>query len=107
VLVRLSPDNAIVTIQGSWGALARRGNQILRAGTFKVDSIDGSGSGDAFDAGFLVGVLEGWALEDLVRFAGAAGASCTRAVGCHDGVFRFDEAMTFIVQSHLEITRVA
>lgn len=106
-LARLVPDATVVITLGDAGALARRGRQILRAGAFKVDSVDESGSGDAFDAGFLVGMLEGWELEDSLRFASAVGASCTRALGCHDGVFHFDEALAFISQNHLEVASVA
>jgi sugar/nucleoside kinase (ribokinase family) len=107
VFARLNPACTVVITQGKAGVLARRGDQVLRAGSFKVDSIDESGGGDAFDAGFLVGMLENWTLEDSLRFASAVGASCTRALGCHDGVFHFDEAVAFLAQNHLEITRVA
>jgi sugar/nucleoside kinase (ribokinase family) len=107
ILARFNPDGTIVITQGSAGALARRGSEKLRAGAFQVDSIDESGSGDAFDAGFLVGMLEGWSLEDSLRFASAVGASCTRALGCHDGIFEFEEAMDFVAHNHLEIAPVA
>jgi sugar/nucleoside kinase (ribokinase family) len=105
-LARFNPDSAIVITQGAAGAVARQGNQILRADAFKLDFVDESGAGDSFDAGFLVGMLEGWSLEDSLRFASAVGASCTRALGCHDGVFTFDEARAFIKQNHLEIRSV-
>jgi sugar/nucleoside kinase (ribokinase family) len=107
VLASFVPDGTIVITQGGAGALARRGRRILRAGAFEVESIDESGSGDAFDAGFLVGMLEGWPWEDSLRFASAVGASCTRALGCHDGVFRFEEARTFTAQHHFEIEVIA
>ncbi len=107
ILARFNPDGPIVITQGSGGALARRRSEILRAGAFKVDSIDQSGSGDAFDAGFLVGMLEGWSLEDSLRFASAVGASCTRALGCHEGVFPLQEALAFMAQNPLEIERIA
>ena len=106
ILARFNPAGTIVITQGGAGALARRGSETLRAAAFRVDSIDGSGSGDAFDAGFLVGLLEGWPLEDSLRFASAVGASCTRALGCHDGVFEFEEAMDFVARNQLELERV-
>jgi sugar/nucleoside kinase (ribokinase family) len=107
ILARFNPDGTIVITQGSAGALAKRGNETLRAAAFRVDSLDESGSGDAFDAGFLVGMLEGWPLEDSLRFASAVGASCTRALGCHDGVFQLEEALAFVAQNRLEIASVA
>lgn len=106
VLASLSPNCTVVITQGKAGALARRGGEILRAGAFQVDSIDESGGGDAFAAGFLVGMLEAWPLEDSLRFASAVGASCTSALGCHEGVFHLDEALAFVAQNHLEIARI-
>ena len=106
ILGRFNPCGTVVITQGHEGAVARRGNHVLRAGAFKVDSVDGSGSGDAFDAGFLVGMMEGWSLEDSLCFASAVGASCTRALGCQTSVFDFNEAVAFVAQNHLDLERV-
>lgn len=106
VLAELNPHCTVVITLGSAGVLAKQGDEVLRAGIFRVDSVDESGGGDAFTAGFLVGRLENWSLEHSLRFASAAGASCTRALGCHDGVFHFDEAAAFISQNNLKITRI-
>ncbi len=38
--------------------------------------------------------------------ASAVGASCTRALGCTDGVFRFDEARAFVAEHPLELTDI-
>ena len=106
-LARFNPDATIVITQGSAGALARHGGETLRAAAFAVESVDESGSGDAFAAGFLVGMLEGWPLPEILRFSSAVGASCTRALGCHEGVFEFEEALAFVAQNRLEIAPVA
>jgi len=107
ILSRLNPDCAVVITLGRSGAVARRGREVVQTSAFKVDSVDESGGGDAFDAGFIVGQLEGWSLEESLRFASAAGASCSRAIGCHDGVFTFDEARDFIARNSLAIFRSA
>ena len=103
ILARLNPKCTVIITQGKAGTLVRQGDQVMRAGVYQVDSVDESGAGDAFSAGFLVGVLENWSLEDSLRFASAVGASCTRALGCHDGVFRFDEAIAFVAKTPLEL----
>ncbi len=103
---RLNPNCAFVITQGRAGALAKRGDQVIQAGIYRMESIDGTGAGDAFDAGFFVGLLDGWSLEDTLRFASAVGASCTRALGTTAGVFSFNEALTFIKQNPLEIKRL-
>lgn len=105
-LAGANADCTIVITQGSAGALVRRGSRVLRASAYQVDSVDGSGGGDAFDAGFLVGMLNGWPIEDTLRFASAVGASCTRAIGCHAGVFHFDEARAFVAQQPLDISTI-
>jgi sugar/nucleoside kinase (ribokinase family) len=51
-----------------------------------VEAVDGTGAGDAFVAGFLYGRLAGWATEACARFANAAGALATTAVGAFEGV---------------------
>jgi sugar/nucleoside kinase (ribokinase family) len=51
-----------------------------------VDAVDGTGAGDAFVAGFLYGRLAGWTTEACARFANAAGALATTAVGAFEGV---------------------
>lgn len=106
VLSAVNPDCIVVITQGRAGALARRGNEILRAGAYQVESIDSSGGGDAFDAGFLVGMLENRPLDASLRFASAVGASCTRALGCTGGVFTYDEAQAFVSRHPLAIERV-
>jgi sugar/nucleoside kinase (ribokinase family) len=53
---------------------------------FRVDSIDGTGAGDAFAAGFLHGLLAGRPFEECARLANAAGGLATRAVGAFEGV---------------------
>jgi sugar/nucleoside kinase (ribokinase family) len=89
-LAQFNPLGTIVITQGRRGVLARRGKEVLQAKAFTVKTIDESGAGDAFDAGFIVGLLEGWPLEQTVSFASAVGASCTRALGCTAGVFYYE-----------------
>jgi sugar/nucleoside kinase (ribokinase family) len=102
-LARLNPDCTIVITKGHHGALAKRGELVIEASVYRMESIDGTGAGDAFDAGFFVGLLEGWSLEETLRFASAVGASCTRALGTTAGVFTFAEALAYIQQNPLEI----
>ena len=70
-----------------------------------MEAIDGFGSDDTFAAGFITGALQDWSLEDTLRFASAVGVSCTRVLGCTDGVFRFDEALTFVSENALPVER--
>ena len=58
-----------------------------------VAEVDGTGSGDAFAAGLLHGTLAGWSLERAARFACAAGALATTAVGASGGVRGLDATL--------------
>jgi sugar/nucleoside kinase (ribokinase family) len=106
ILSRLNPDCAIAITLGRRGALVRCKDHLFRAGAYAVESIDESGAGDAFAAGFITGLLENWPLEQTLRFASAVGASCTRALGCTEGVFHFDEALAFVAENPLKIVRL-
>jgi ribokinase len=52
---------------------------------FRVDVLDTTCAGDAFAAGFLLGVSLGRPLDESVRLGNAAGALCTTRIS-HRGV---------------------
>lgn len=60
-----------------------------------VDAVDGTGAGDAFVAGLLYGLLDGWPIERAARLANAAGALATTAVGGSEGVRTLAETLAF------------
>jgi sugar/nucleoside kinase (ribokinase family) len=64
--------------------------------SFKVQPVDGTGSGDAYVAGFLCGVLRGWETVRCTRFANAVGAMCVTALGATGGIRSLEETETFI-----------
>src|SRR5262249_39963517 len=55
---RLGAGTAVVTM-GSEGAVLVSDLARLRVGVFSVPFVDGSGGGDAFDAGYIYGLLHG------------------------------------------------
>jgi len=105
-LSSLNPACEVVITLGEHGAVACRGPEMIEAGPYPVKSIDESGAGDAFAAGYIVGLLEDWCLEKTVSFASAVGASCTSALGCTAGVFTFNQAVAFVGQQPLDIKRI-
>ena len=94
----------VIITQGSKGAIAARGGQFWRSGTYPVKAIDPSGSGDAFAAGIIAGILRGRDMPDTLCYASALGASATRAVGTTDGVFTAEEAESFRADHSMEIS---
>jgi sugar/nucleoside kinase (ribokinase family) len=93
--VDLGAATAVVTRGGDGLAVATR-DGTWTAGAFAVDVVDASGSGDAFDAGFIVGLIEGWDLGRTLAFASAAGGSCCTRLGTTAGVFTRAEAEAFL-----------
>ena len=65
---------------------SREDNKGLKLPAYSVKVKDSTGAGDAFCAGFLIGILKGWDIERTGRFANAAGASCITEIGGTDGV---------------------
>jgi sugar/nucleoside kinase (ribokinase family) len=76
----------VIITMGSDGMLVRTATDMLRLAAPKVDVVDGSGAGDAFAAGLIVGILEQWSLERSLRFASMVGALACTALGCTDGI---------------------
>ncbi|MDH7485320.1 MAG: sugar kinase [Anaerolineae bacterium] len=99
----LGCGTAVITL-GERGVLARTATQTVQAPAFPVHTVDPSGAGDAFDAGFIIGLLEGWDLVRTVEFACAIGASATMKLGCTTGVFTRAEAQAFLAANRLPIS---
>lgn len=97
---------AVVITCGEHGSVIVAGNQRLRAGTYPVEYKGGTGSGDAFDAGFITGMLRGGDLLECVRWGSAIGASCVRSISATDSVFTRLEAEAFLAQHELRIERL-
>lgn len=93
---------AVITMGGN-GSVLVGPTARLRAGTFDVDYVDGSGGGDAFDAGYICGLLRGLDPRGCLQLASALGASCVRAVGTTPGVFTQAECESFLNNNQLPI----
>lgn len=99
---RLGAGTVVIT-RGSEGAVLVNDKLRLCAGAYPVEFVDGCGGGDAFDAGYIYGLLHGLSVEDCLRYASALGASCVRAVGATPGVFSRTECEKFLQQHRLPI----
>ncbi len=102
---RMGAGAAVITL-GTEGAVLVSADARLRAGVFSVPYVDGSGGGDAFDAGYIYGLLHGLGVEDCLRVASALGASCVRAVGTTPGVFTEPECQAFLREHTLWIEKI-
>jgi sulfofructose kinase len=71
---------------GQEGVLAWDGSQFHYAPAFRVLSLDTTGAGDIFHAGFIYGLLQDWALPRQLDFACAAAALNCTAPGARGGI---------------------
>ncbi len=93
----------VVITRGQLGVVSVSESMCVNIGTYPACFVDGSGGGDAFNAGYIVGLLEGRSELDCLRLASAVGASCVRTVGTTAGVFTRAEAEEFIGRHHLAV----
>jgi sugar/nucleoside kinase (ribokinase family) len=71
----------VVVKQGAAGAAARQDQASAHDPGFHVRVVDTTGAGDSFNAGYLYGHLQGWALSDALALGCACGALSTRGPG--------------------------
>jgi sugar/nucleoside kinase (ribokinase family) len=96
--------NAVVVTLGNSGAVAVAGSKYWQCGIYPIHGVNPSGSGDAFSAGIIAGIIGGFDMAQTLCYASALGASATRAIGTTDGVFTKTEVETFIASSPLTVT---
>jgi sulfofructose kinase len=71
---------------GQEGVLAWDGSHFHYAPAFQVKTLDTTGAGDIFHAGFIYGLLQGWPLARQLDFACAAAALNCAAAGARGGI---------------------
>ncbi len=71
---------------GHEGVLAWDGSQFHYAPAFQVKTLDTTGAGDIFHAGFIYGLLQSWPLARQLDFACAAAALNCTAAGARGGI---------------------
>ncbi|HET6382940.1 MAG TPA: carbohydrate kinase family protein [Armatimonadota bacterium] len=86
----------VVLKMGADGCYLRSSDFELLLPAFPVKAIDALGAGDAFAAGFLTGVVNGWDLRETGRFANAVGALSVMSLGATTGIRALDETLSFM-----------
>lgn len=95
--------STVVITRGDEGSLLVGDGLSLRAGVYPVEFVGGTGSGDAFDAGYIAGLLAGEAPAGCLRWGSVLGASCVRSINATEGVFDRHEAEAFMREHTLEV----
>ncbi|HVO38058.1 MAG TPA: carbohydrate kinase family protein [Spirochaetia bacterium] len=87
VVIKLGDKGCYVKAAGKDG---------FSTGAFRANVVDTTGAGDSFVAGFLSGIIRGWALERCAALACAVAALNIQKVGATAGLPTFDEARRFM-----------
>jgi sulfofructose kinase len=84
---------------GNEGAMALVKGKILHVESFRVKTVDTTGAGDVFHAGFIYGLLQNWEVDKILRFANAVAALKCRNLGGRSGIPTLEEVQKFLISS--------
>jgi len=96
---------AVITC-GEQGTVLVSQDLRVHAGVYPVSFVGGTGAGDAFDAGYIAGLLAGEDAIGCLKWGSALGASCVRAISATESVFSRDEAIRFMQSHELPLERL-
>lgn len=92
--------HAVFTMGGRGSIIASREmDEWIRVPAFKVPVVDSTGCGDAYCAGFLVGLSQGWDLAQCGLFGAAASALVITGLGSDAGIIDFDSTYQFMQET--------
>jgi 5-dehydro-2-deoxygluconokinase len=88
-----------VVKQGPKGVLAvHRDGTVAEVPPTPVEVVNGLGAGDAFGGSLCHGLLEGWELDRIMRYANAAGALVASRLACSSAMPTQDELHDFLAR---------
>ncbi len=85
-----------VVKMGPAGVLGLNDDGFVEVPPYPVEVLNGLGAGDAFGGALCHGLLAGWPLEQILRFANVAGAIVASQIACSDAM-----PTTAEVEAHL------
>jgi sugar/nucleoside kinase (ribokinase family) len=88
-VLALGPD-AVLVSRGAHGAALITADRRIDVPAFPADVVDTTGCGDACSAGFIVGIQQGWSIEDASWMAMAAASLVISGLGSDAGIVDFD-----------------
>jgi len=95
VLHDLGPKEVVVTL-GPKGSIGLSGKTINFQKAFSVDAVDTTGAGDVYHGAYIYGLLQGWNMQNCMRFASAVSAIKCRRIGAREGIPHLEEIMEFM-----------
>jgi ribokinase len=101
------PEEALISLKqlgsrvctitlGEKGSMTLLGNEMFHTPAFPVDVVDTTGAGDIFHSGYIYGLLQGWNMKDVVRFAAAFASLKCRKLGGRAGIPTLEEVQALL-----------
>jgi sugar/nucleoside kinase (ribokinase family) len=93
----------VVITRGDQGTLLVNDTLRIQAGAYPTNFVGGTGAGDAFDAGYIAGLLAGEGPIGCLKWGAALGASCVRSISATESVFTREEALAFMRENAIAV----
>lgn len=93
----------VVVKMGKEGALIRSGKMLHKVPAFKVNVVDTTGAGDAFNAGFILGLLKDQPLDVAGLIANATAALKITKAGARQGLPTLSQVKKFLESNGLSL----
>lgn len=93
----------VITCGGDGTLLSTQGLR-LKAEIYRFPYVGATGAGDAFDAGYIAGLLQGLGPRECLAWGNVLGGSCVRSISATAGVFNREEAEAYLKEHPLVTT---
>jgi ribokinase len=84
-LRELGPEQVVITL-GARGSIGLNNQGIFRQKAFPISAVDTTGAGDVYHGGYIYGLLQGWDMQECMRFASATAALKCAEIGSQSGI---------------------
>jgi len=88
--------HCVFTLGGDGVCFMDASGEIVRQPAFRIEVVDTTGCGDAFDAGFITALRRKMDLKTALNFAQASAALVATGLGSDAGIRSFDDTLTFM-----------
>ena len=94
-LRELCPGDVIITL-GSKGSIGYDHGEIIFQKALSIKAVDTTGAGDVYHGAYIYGILQGWDMNECMRFATVASGLKCRVIGAQEGIPRLGEIKKFM-----------
>jgi ribokinase len=100
-VLKMGPRIFVETV-GEDGSYTVTVEERFHTPAFQVDVVDTTGAGDVFHGAYIVGLLNGWNVQQIAQFSTAVSAIKCAKLGGRSGIPRFEEVMAFLQERGIE-----